>query len=306
VLHLVEGTGTLALGDPTTSGEAAVRWADALRVGVADRRLYAGHPEWAPTAVRAVASAGWAAERAALVGAVAADSVPRGDGARLWAHEAEPLPRACAVLDPYPVTAAPTTSPAATPPAPGPGDGDAMARSETSHLVVVDAERNVVSLTSSVGVLFGSGVYAEGMFLNSSGNLFTRGQRGPGRRPGSGLTPTILLDAAGRPRLAVGAGGAAYIPTAVAQTILRIVGLGQDPWAALAAPRLHPTSAGRALEVEQGFALPVYAALRAHGYAPVNRVGTLQFAGVHAAWVRADGTIVGAADPRRDGVALGY
>jgi gamma-glutamyltranspeptidase len=58
--------------------------------------------------------------------------------------------------------------------------------------------------------------------------------------------------------------------------------------------------------VEQGFALGVYGALRAHGYLPSNRVATLQFAGVHAAWVGDDGRLVGAADPRRDGVAAGY
>ena len=169
-----------------------------------------------------------------------------------------------------------------------------------------DRERNVVSLTSSVGVLFGSGVYAEGIFLNSSGNLFARGERAPRRRPGSGIAPTLVLDARQRPRYAAGAGGAAYIVPAVSQVLLRMIGLGQDPWTAVQAPRLQPAAASRALELEQGFALPVYGALRAHGYLPVNRVSTLQFAGVHALAVREDGTIVGAADPRRDGAGEGY
>jgi gamma-glutamyltranspeptidase/glutathione hydrolase len=310
-LALSERAGLAALGDPTHAPAAAVGLADALRVAVADRRLYAGHPEWAATPVRGVASAGFAAARSALVGAAARDSVPRGDA---WAFEPAPPTPACAALDPYPVTVRPAAvvpppaaSPAAPPvPAAPAADADPSAQSNTSHLVVVDADRNAVSLTTSVGVLFGSGVYADGVFLNSSGNLFARGERAPRRRPGSGLTPTLLLDARGRVRLAAGAGGAAYIPTAVGQVVYRIAGLGQDPWAALAAPRLHPVAAGRALEVEQGLALGAYGALRAHGYLPVNRVATLQFAGVHAAWVGGDGRLVGVADPRRDGAAAGY
>jgi gamma-glutamyltranspeptidase/glutathione hydrolase len=299
ILQLAEAGGALRLGDPVRDTAAAVRWADAIRVGNADRRAYPGHPEWAPGAQRGVASAGFARTRAALVGAPVADSLARGDA---WAHEGDALPAACAALDPFPATARPAAPRASD----GSGDDGAAHASQTSHLVVVDADRNVVSLTSSVGVLFGSGVFAEGIFLNSSGNLFARGERAPRRRPGSGIAPTLLLDARQRPRFAAGAGGAAYIIPAVSQVLLRMAGLGQDPWTALQAPRVQPTAAGRALELEQGFALPVYGALRAHGYLPSNRVANLQFAGVHAVAIRPDGVIVGAADPRRDGTAAGY
>lgn len=297
LLHLAERSGLTRMGDPTHDPDAAVRLADAVRVSVADRRLLRGHPEWNPGPVRGLTSAGFAASRVALVGAPVRDTLPPGDA---WAHEGEAPPAECAALDPYPATA----RPAPVEGAPGTAGGDGETASQTSHLVVIDAERNAVSLTSSVGVLFGSGVFAEGVFLNSSGNLFGRGDRAPYRRPGSALTPTLLLRG-GQVRLAAGAGGAAYIPTAVGQVVLRIAAWGQDPWAALAAPRLQPQAFGPALEIEQGFALPVYGALRAHGYVPTNRVANLQFAGVHAAWVRADGTVIGAADPRRDGVAVG-
>src|SRR6185369_16979671 len=50
-------------------------------------------------------------------------------------------------------------------------------------------------------------------------------------------------------------------------------------------------------EIEQGFALSVYGALRAHGYVPTNKVANLQFAGVAAAALRRDGVMIGAADP---------
>ncbi|GLC25776.1 gamma-glutamyltransferase [Roseisolibacter agri] len=72
------------------------------------------------------------------------------------------------------------------------------------------------------------------------------------------------------------------------------------------APQLQPSAIGRALEIEQGFALSAYGALRSHGYVATNRVANLQFAGVHLFWVRPDGVLVGAGDPRRDGVAVEY
>ena len=92
-----------------------------------------------------------------------------------------------------------------------------------------------------------------------------------------------------------------YVPTAVGQVVRRIAGWGQELYAALQAPRLQPSALGRAWEIEQGFALPVYGALRSYGYVATNRVANLQFAGVHLFWVRDDGVIVRAADPRRDG-----
>ena len=107
------------------------------------------------------------------------------------------------------------------------------------------------------------------------------------------------------PRLVVGAAGAAYIPGAVAQVILRVAGLRQDLYDALAAPRMNPAAAG-GLEIEAGFTLPVYQELRAHGYAPSTRIADLMFAAVHAIVQREDGLLIGAADPRRDGAAAGY
>lgn len=297
LLNLAEQSGLSRMPNPTHDTASAVRLADAVRVSVADRRLLGGHPEWRVGPVRGLTSSRFAAARVNLVGAPLRDTLPATDP---WAHEADAVVARCVSLDPYPSSARPAgdTNPA------GRAPGDEESQSLTSHLVVIDADRNAVSITSSVGVLFGSGVYAEGVFLNSSGNLFSRGDRAPGRKPGSALSPTLLLEG-NQVRLAAGAGGAAYIPTAVGQVVLRMAAWKQDPWDALVAPRLQPSGIGPALEIEQGFALPVYGALRAHGYRATNRVSTLQFAGVHAAWVREDGTIIGAADPRRDGVAVG-
>ena len=295
VLHLAEMSGLTRMGNPTFDADAAVKMADAIRVSLVDRRLVGGHPDWAPSPVRGFTSEAFAATRVAQVNAGFRDTIPRGDA---WAFEHEAVPAACAAMDSYAETARPSA-------AAGPERDDAETLgSQTSHMVVIDGEHNAVSLTSSVGVLFGSGVYANGIFLNSSGNLFSRGERKARRKPGSSIAPTLVLEG-NEIRFAAGAGGAAYIPTAVPQALLRMAAWGQDPFAAIAAPRLHPSAAGGALEIEQGFALPVYGALRAHGYLPMNKIANLQFAGIAAAALRRDGVIVGAADPRRDGVAVG-
>jgi gamma-glutamyltranspeptidase/glutathione hydrolase len=307
MLSLAELSGVHRRGDLTSDSAAATRMADAVRIGLADRRSYHGNPDWAPTPVRGLASRAYAESRLPLVGAPVADTLPTGDP---WAFDGRPVAGACARHDPYPASDAPPMRDARPAARPGdaPNDLDdhaAETRSNTSHLSVVDADRNAVSITTSVGVLWGSGVYAEGFFLNSSGSLFDQRERAPRRKP-TGLTMPILALEGDDVRLVVGAAGSAYIGAAVAQVTVRMLGLGQDPYAALAAPRFHVSPTSRTIEAEGGFALPVYAGWRAHGYLPSSRVADLQFAAVHAVLQRKDGTLIGAADPRRDGAALGY
>ena len=295
MLNVAEAAGVHKLGDPTATPDAAFRLADALNVGVQDLRRYGGGPEWRPSPVRGVTSEAFATARSSWN--PKAPESPTGPP-DAWTHESVAPAATCSTVDPYPVSVRPTTEPM-------PDAGwDSLSATNTSHLSVVDANRNVVSLTSSIGVLFGSGVYAGGMFLNSSGNLFRAGTRAPNRSPSSSVSPMIVMEN-DQPRLVVGAAGAAYIPGAVAQVILRVAGLRQDPYAAAAAPRMNPTATG-GLEIEAGFTLPVYQALRAHGYAPTTRIADLMFAAVHAIVQREDGTLIGAADPRRDGIAAGY
>ena len=297
MLNVAAASGVPATGDPTTTPASAARLADALSTGIQDSRRYSAGPEWRASPVRGVTSAAYASARSSWhAGATAgADQLPDA-----WAHENAPPGAACAGLDPYPVSTKPGDAALRQE-----DDEDTWASTNTSHLSVVDADRNVVSLTSSIGILFGSGVYAGGMFLNSSGSLFRAGTRAPDRAPSSAVSPMIVLQGH-EPRLAVGAAGSAYIPAAVAQVIFRVAGLHQDLYAAVAAPRMNPAATGTTLEIEAGFTLPVYQELRSHGYAPTTRIADLLFAAVHAIAIRPDGTLIGAADPRRDGVAAGY
>lgn len=159
-------------------------------------------------------------------------------------------------------------------------------------------------MTTTVGVLFGSGVYTDGFFLNSAGANFDANTRGTNRYANSTMSPSIVLDG-GAVRLVIGAAGSQYIQPAIVQVTLRMLAFGEDPYVAVAAPRIQASANLRDVEVEAGFAPSVYAALVARGYRPVSRVADITFGGVHAVYVGKNGRRIGVADTRRDGAAVG-
>ena len=299
-LNLLAASSAAALGSPTTQGAAAVQLVAALRVAGADAGRYRGDPTAFGVPARGLTSLAFAAERVALVSATEGGSeIEAGDP---WKHDAAPSTGACVSLDGWGASAlgADRATPAR---AARPGGDDEAAASNTSHFSVVDGERNAVAMTFTVGVLFGSGVYVNGYFLNSGAANFDNATRGPNRYGSSTISPTIILKG-NDVRMVVGAAGSQYIPTSTTQVAFRHLALGEDPWLAIASPRLQPAQ-GRTVEVEAGFAPEVYAALRARGYYPLSRVGDIMFGGVHAIAV-VKGKLIGVADPRRDGAAVGY
>ncbi len=299
-LNLLDATHAERLGSPTIEGAAAVQLVGAMRVAGSDAGRYPGDPAFFAVPARGVTSPAFAESRAARAAqAEGGVAIEAGDP---WAADAAPSSAACAALGAWGASLLPRER-AAPPRAPRPGGDDEAAGSNTSHFSVVDGERNAVAMTFTVGVLFGSGVYVNGFFLNSAASNFDNATRGPNRIASSTISPTIILKG-NDVRMVVGAAGSQYIPTSTTQVAWRHLALGEDPWLAIASPRLQPAQ-GRNVEVEAGFAPGVYAALRAKGYTPLSRVGDLMFGGVHAiAVVR--GRLVGVADPRRDGAAMGY
>ncbi|MEY3702029.1 MAG: hypothetical protein RI891_1321, partial [Gemmatimonadota bacterium] len=299
MLHLAEASGLTRGAGFTQSPDAVVTMAGVIRTATADAGTWRGDPAIFAVPSRGVVSSGYARTRAALVQAAATDTVRAGDP---WPFEAAPLPADCAS---YPMPVATrgvsrgTTSegdagraPSATEPV-----------SHTSHLSVIDAQGNAVSMTTTVGLLFGSGVYTDGFFLNSSGANLDARTRGPDRYTNSTIAPTIVL-ARDRVRLLIGAGGSQYIQPSVTQVALRILAFGEDPTLAMAAPRILASPARTEVEVEPGFSSAVYAGLVAKGYRPLSRVADITFGGLHAIVVERGGRRIGVADPRRDGVAI--
>jgi gamma-glutamyltranspeptidase / glutathione hydrolase len=188
----------------------------------------------------------------------------------------------------------------------------------TTHLSVIDAEGNAVSLTQTNNYGFGSGVVVPGtgVLLNDEMDDFSAapgtpnayglvgGEANsiqPGKIPLSSMTPTIVVKD-GKVRLVVGAPGGATIITTVLQVILHVVDHRMSVDRAVAEPRLHHQWLPDQLRLEPGaLDRPTRRAMRTKGY---KLKKTPAWGNATAIEVRRDGTRVGAADPRGFGAAV--
>src|SRR5208283_3287501 len=183
--------------------------------------------------------------------------------------------------------------------------------SNTSHLCVVDSERNVVAMTESVECYFGSGVVVPGtgIVLNDTMHDFDprRGRLNsvaPGKIPMSSMSPTIV-HRDGIPYLAIGSAGSTRIVSSVLQTLLGVLEFDLSMERAVCAPRIHIQ--GDEIEAESRIPRASIDALRQMGHrVKLKRPRELYFGGVHTVMIRSDDRLEGVADPRRDGVASGY
>lgn len=190
-----------------------------------------------------------------------------------------------------------------------------MPDSNTTHLVVIDADRNIVSLTESLECYFGSGVTlpSTGIILNDTMHDFDPRHQmvnsvAPRKIPMSNMSPTIVLRE-GRPILALGAAGGPRIASATFEVLLNVIEYGMKLSDAVALPRIHVT--GARVQMEEIIRRGSANALRKMGHSvQVKGSGRdksrLYFGGVHAAQISDDNTLVGAPDPRRDGLAVGF
>ncbi len=176
---------------------------------------------------------------------------------------------------------------------------------DTTHVCVVDADGNAVSMTHSLGMP--SGVVTEGlgfMYNGCMGVFDPRpgrpGSLAPGKRRFTSLCPTMLLDD-GTLRFVVGAPGGTQIAMGVLQVILNTVDFGMPVLDAVSAPRFSSTS--DAIDVCNRIPRSATRELEADGYEVVRWPGSYEFARVHAIDVGPDG-LSGAADPGADGMAL--
>jgi len=173
----------------------------------------------------------------------------------------------------------------------------------TSHVCVVDSDRLVVSLISSVFGSFGSGVVAPGtgIVLQNRGACFAvDGQVRPGRRPYHTIIPAMIAGG-GEVTAAFGVVGGHLQAQAHVQLVSALLDDGLDPQAALDRSRFRIE--GSAVLLEQGLA-PAADELRARGYEPVVSRDWTRF-GCGQAIVIDDGVLLGGADPRLDGYAAG-
>src|SRR5271154_4086870 len=183
----------------------------------------------------------------------------------------------------------------------------------TTHYSVVDKFGDAVSNTYTLNFSYGVGLVADGtgILLNNEIDDFAAKAEtpnaygligyqanapGPGKRPLSSMTPTIVLKD-GKPFLVTGSPGGSLIITTVLQVIVNVIDRGMDIAGAVSAPRLHNQWLPDQVFAEPGVADAVVAALQARGD---KIVPTQPFTSANSIMITPDG-FVGAADPRTKG-----
>ncbi|WGD52597.1 gamma-glutamyltransferase [Bradyrhizobium sp. CB1650] len=185
--------------------------------------------------------------------------------------------------------------------------------SNTTHFSVVDGRGNAVSNTYTLNFSYGVGLVADstGVLLNNELDDFTAAPGasnayglvgfepnlpGPGKRPLSSMSPTIVLKD-GKPVLVTGSPGGSRIISTVLQVVVNVLDYRMDVAAAVAAPRLHHQWLPDEVRVERGFADDVLFELKAMGHLVVEPMGQTS---ANSIAVTASGPL-GAPDPRTRG-----
>ncbi|MGE0699773.1 MAG: gamma-glutamyltransferase family protein [Hyphomicrobiaceae bacterium] len=267
--------------------------AEALKLAFADRNWYLADPAFVAIP-QGLLAPGYIADRRRLLSP--------------W----RPLPRAY-----------PGTPPGLDAQALGPDETNEAAG--TSHISIVDAEGNAVAMTTTIEAGFGAGRWAAGFLLNNELTDFSfRPSRDGrpianrvegGKRPRSSMAPTIVLGPDGRLVAVTGSAGGSRIIAYVLKALVAAIDWKLDAAAALRLPNF--ATRGTSVELEQ-VAVGGLAGLRhpagalaivtaALGLAPFGQATAIETltSGTQLILRRPDGMLEGAADPRREGLALG-
>jgi gamma-glutamyltranspeptidase/glutathione hydrolase len=194
-----------------------------------------------------------------------------------------------------------------------PGDPYGYQREHTTHLSAVDGEGNAASITQTLGSPFGSGFLAgdTGILLNNLlmwSDLDPKSPNAllPDRAVETRMAPVQVFQG-GKIHLAIGTPGSYGIPQTTTQMLLNVLEYGLDIQAAIEAPRVR-VYRDRTVDAEGRIPAAVREALSARGH-------TLRQL-PDWSWVVGGGqgvfvdppsrTLMGGADPRRDGYAMGW
>jgi len=184
----------------------------------------------------------------------------------------------------------------------------------TTHFAVVDSDGNAVTVTQTLGNGYGCGMVADGtgLFLNNmclwfdidpstpSANLI-----GPGKRVDFCVAPTQVFEH-DRLRLSIGTPGSYGILQTTLQMLTNFIDFGMNVQEAIEAPRFRLQEPG-VMNFEGRFPQPLIDELNGLGHT-ITRLPqgwSRAVGGAHGIQVTSHGTLLGGADPRRDGVALG-
>lgn len=264
----------------TLGAESPEAWrliGDASRLAFADRGRYMADSDYVPVPTEGLVDPAYLASRAALLDtdtalADVSPGTPEFDHALNWA------------------------------------DDESIELPSTSHISIVDSYGNALSMTTTIENGFGSRLMVRGFLLNNELTDFSfrthregvpiANRLEPGKRPRSSMAPTIVMQD-GAPVLVVGSPGGSRIIGYVAKTIIAHLDWGMDPQAAIAMP--HLVNRFGTYDVEEGTAAEEFVAPLTELGFEVNARGLTS--GLHA--IAVGETLIGGADPRREGIALG-
>jgi gamma-glutamyltranspeptidase / glutathione hydrolase len=278
---LVELMGMLDRTDIARRGpndpQAWFLFAEASRLMYADRDRYVGDPAFVRVPVAGLIAPAYVARRARMIGPAAG---------------------------PPPAAGVPAGAPVAA-------NDNTLDPTGTSHFIIRDADGNVVSMTTTVESIFGTGRMVDGFFLNNQLTDFSfspvdaQGRRianavAPGKRPRSSMVPSILTTRDGRFAGAIGSAGGNSILAFVAKSLIAAVDWNEPMQKALAEPNLVARGPNFQGEVTK-FSSRVLQGLRARGID--LKPGEGEDSGLTGVLIR-NGRIDGGADPRREGVVL--
>ncbi len=251
--------------------------AETSKLMYADRDKYVGDPSFVDVPVEGLLDPTYVRERAALVGP----------------------------------TAAPAPAAGKPPLAPARGPDRTAEPGGTTHFVVVDRWGNVVTMTTTVESIFGTGRMVDGFFLNNQLTDFSFQPKdaqgapaanapGPGKRPRSSMSPIIVLDRDGRFVAAIGSPGGNQILEYDVKALVGMLDWNLTVQQAISLPNLIARGSSVSGETEK-FPPGTLEGLKALG--ENVQPGGGEQSGLHGVRIR-DGRFDAGADPRREGVVL--
>lgn len=180
----------------------------------------------------------------------------------------------------------------------------------TSHFVIIDAQGNAVSITTTIEGAFGSNLMAGGFMLNNQLRDFAKipvveGRKvanapEPGKRPRSSMSPAMVFDKDGNLKLIIGSPGGSSIIGYVAKAVIGVLDWDLSVQDAINLPNFANKNGATLLETD-GFSPKVISQLEEMGHKITQRTMT---SGLHGILMTDEG-YKGAADKRREGVAIG-
>lgn len=277
ILGMLGGYDLAALGADSTDSWRLI--GDASRLAFADRGRYMADSDFVPMPTQGLIDPAYLSERGKLLSGD--DSLPEvSAGSPGWDHAALW------------------------------GQDNALEFPSTSHISIVDADGNALSMTTTIENGFGSRVMAEGFLLNNELTDFsfeTHDDAGypianaiaPGKRPRSSMSPTIVLKD-DKPVLVIGSPGGSRIIGYVAKAIIGQLDWGLDVQQAIALPNI--VNRFGPMDLEEGTsAAEMGQALSDLGFEVNPRDLN---SGLHGIAITPEG-LAGGADPRREGIAIG-